>query len=92
MDKLVCVETISSDLHKGSGKTYTMEGTKNSPGIVYRALDELASQFRERQHLYDFKVTVSLLCLLTSVKASMLEIYNNELIDLFLPPNEQPQK
>ncbi|KAK1277874.1 Kinesin-3 [Acorus gramineus] len=50
----------------GTGKTFTMEGTKDRPGIVPRAIEELF------QHLTPYQ----------SVSMSMLEVYMGSLKDL----------
>ncbi|KAK1319388.1 Kinesin-like calmodulin-binding protein [Acorus calamus] len=50
----------------GTGKTFTMEGTKDQPGIVPRAIEELF------QHLTPYQ----------SVSMSMLEVYMGSLKDL----------
>lgn len=56
----------------GTGKTYTMNGTQEEAGINYRALDDL---FRLSDQSADrFKTNISI---------AMLEIYNENVRDLF---------
>ena len=61
----------------GAGKTFTMMGTQENPGIMSRALDELYTLIDE-----DLDYSHSLLI-------SMLEIYNEEVRDLLLPKSQQ---
>ncbi|KAA8492972.1 Kinesin-like protein KIN-14S [Porphyridium purpureum] len=60
----------------GSGKTHTMSGTGDERGVNYRALDELFARSEERDKVFD-----------TSIKVSMLEIYNEHLRDLISDPD-----
>jgi len=55
----------------GSGKTYTMVGTKTNKGINSRAVEHLFSIIQETKHEFTY-----------SIKISLLEIYNNKLRDL----------
>uniref|UniRef100_A0A0R3RI76 Kinesin-like protein n=1 Tax=Elaeophora elaphi TaxID=1147741 RepID=A0A0R3RI76_9BILA len=57
--------------HTGSGKTFTMEGTPNDPGVYQRSLIHLFRMAKER--LSDIDYTISI---------SMLEIYNEKIRDL----------
>lgn len=57
----------------GTGKTYTMDGTNDSPGIVPRALEELF-----RQSSLDNSVSFSF-------SISMLEVYLGNIKDLLAP-------
>jgi kinesin family member C2/C3 len=54
----------------GSGKTFTMMGTEENPGVNRRAVKELLRVCAERTDV-DFKMTLSL-----------MEIYNEKVIDL----------
>ncbi|KAK3776928.1 hypothetical protein RRG08_016748 [Elysia crispata] len=56
----------------GSGKTYTMEGPPSEPGIQQRAIEQLFQESTDP----DWDYTIS---------ASMLEIYNETIIDLLDP-------
>ena len=55
----------------GTGKTFTMEGTKDSRGVNYRTLAELFRIISERQKLLRYEVSVS-----------VLEVYNEQIRDL----------
>ena len=57
----------------GSGKTYTMVGEHGSPGIIPRAAELL---FQQIETLQGHRHTVR-------VKTSMLELYNDTLVDLY---------
>lgn len=54
----------------GSGKTYTMFGTKTQPGLIFRLTEKI----------FDF--IASSVNIQTSVRLSMIEIYNEEVYDL----------
>lgn len=61
----------------GSGKTYTMVGTNETPGNMMLALNDMfdmISQDKERQ--YDIKV-------------SYVEIYNEFIYDLLVPKSKE---
>lgn len=58
----------------GTGKTFTMEGDKDSPGLVSRGIKELFRQALESNLEYMFTF-------------SMLEIYMGRLRDLLVPRN-----
>ena len=62
----------------GSGKTYTMEGPPEDPGVNSRILAELfiSAQQRKDQHAL-------------SVRASVLEIYNEQIVDLLSDARDQ---
>ncbi|WVY95699.1 hypothetical protein V8G54_027850 [Vigna mungo] len=67
----------------GTGKTFTMDGTNEEPGIIPRALEEL---FHQASLDSSFAFTFSM---------SMLEVYMGNLKDLLAPkpsgrPHEQP--
>ncbi|XP_024984947.1 kinesin-like protein KIN-14T isoform X2 [Cynara cardunculus var. scolymus] len=56
----------------GTGKTFTMEGTPDCPGVVPRTMEELFKQAADGNHTYLFSF-------------SMLEIYLGHLKDLLIP-------
>ncbi|RVW48799.1 Kinesin-like protein KIN-14T [Vitis vinifera] len=56
----------------GTGKTYTMEGTPDCPGVVPRAMEVLFKQAVDSNHAFLFSF-------------SMLEIYLGNLKDLLVP-------
>ncbi|XP_021816719.1 kinesin-like protein KIN-14T [Prunus avium] len=60
----------------GTGKTFTMEGTPDFPGVVPRAIEALFKQAVDSNHAFLFSF-------------SMLEIYMGNLKDLLIP---QPTK
>ncbi|XP_039769361.1 kinesin-like protein KIFC3 isoform X3 [Ornithorhynchus anatinus] len=62
----------------GAGKTYTMEGTPENPGINQRALQLLFSEVREKASDWEYVITVS-----------VAEIYNEALRDLL---GKEPQE
>ncbi|RDY12285.1 Kinesin-like protein KIN-14E [Mucuna pruriens] len=60
----------------GSGKTFTIYGSDNNPGLTPRAIAELFRILRRDNNKYSF-----------SLKAYMVELYQDTLIDLLLPKN-----
>nr|XP_004663566.1 kinesin-like protein KIFC3 isoform X4 [Jaculus jaculus] len=62
----------------GAGKTYTMEGTPDNPGINQRALQLLFSEVQEKASDWQYNITVS-----------AAEIYNEVLRDLL---GKEPQE
>ncbi|XP_072492796.1 kinesin-like protein KIFC3 isoform X4 [Notamacropus eugenii] len=62
----------------GAGKTYTMEGTIENPGINQRALRLLFSEVQEKASDWEYAITVS-----------VAEIYNEALRDLL---GKEPQE
>jgi kinesin family protein 18/19 len=58
----------------GAGKTYTMLGTENNPGIMYRTLDELFVEIKKFEDKREYQVSMS-----------YLEIYNELIRDLLTP-------
>ena len=58
----------------GSGKTYTMTGDERNPGVTPRAMDELFNVLNHLPNHYRWKVT-----------CYMVEIYLDNLVDLFIP-------
>lgn len=63
----------------GTGKTFTMEGNEEARGVNYRTLEEIFRIIRERQGLYHYEVTVS-----------VLEVYNEQIHDLLLSGSQPP--
>lgn len=68
--------TIFSYGQTGAGKTYTMFGTREAPGIAFRMSTEVFEAIEAFQEHQGCRVTVS---------GSIAEIYNNRLIDLLRP-------
>ncbi|KAK7386595.1 hypothetical protein VNO78_26928 [Psophocarpus tetragonolobus] len=60
----------------GSGKTFTIYGSDNNPGLTPRAITELFRILRRDSNKYSF-----------SLKAYMVELYQDTLLDLLLPKN-----
>ncbi|KAK7262798.1 hypothetical protein RJT34_30379 [Clitoria ternatea] len=60
----------------GSGKTFTIYGGENNPGLTPRAIAELFGILKRDSNKYSF-----------SLKAYMVELYQDTLIDLLLPKN-----
>ncbi|XP_010537662.1 PREDICTED: uncharacterized protein LOC104812281 [Tarenaya hassleriana] len=58
----------------GAGKTFTMEGTVNDRGVNYRTLEKLFQIVKERENLYKYEISVS-----------VLEVYNEQIRDLLVP-------
>ena len=61
----------------GSGKTHTMDGTKEMPGLAPRAMGRLFEVIGERAPNYKHEVFIS-----------MLEIYNENIRDLLADPKK----
>lgn len=55
----------------GAGKTYTMLGTEDKPGIMMLSIDELFSSIEVYQKERDYKL-----------KVSYVEVYNENIKDL----------
>ncbi|KAJ3674529.1 hypothetical protein LUZ60_005145 [Juncus effusus] len=62
----------------GTGKAFTMEGTLENRGVNYRTLEELFRIVKEREGLFRYDITVS-----------VLEVYNEQIHDLL---QSQPAK
>ncbi|KAJ1633900.1 kinesin motor domain-containing protein [Pavlovales sp. CCMP2436] len=60
-------------MQSGSGKTYTMEGSPDDPGVTYRAAARLFEVTSERAE---------------QLFLGMVEIYNETLRDLLVDPTE----
>ena len=67
----------------GAGKSYTMMGTKEEPGIIPKMCDELFEKLATFSHDKHFKFTV---------EVSYLEIYFERVRDLLNPRNKKPLK
>ncbi|XP_043815036.1 kinesin-like protein KIN-14E isoform X3 [Manihot esculenta] len=65
----------------GSGKTFTIYGAENNPGLTPRATAELFKILRRDSKKFSF-----------SLKAYMVELYQDTLVDLLLPKNVKPLK
>ncbi|XP_060763592.1 uncharacterized protein si:dkey-96l17.6 [Neoarius graeffei] len=67
----------------GSGKTFTMLGDREqkNPGIIPRTFTRIFEIIQENETKFEFKVL-----------ASMLELYNDRLQDLFVSPSEALSK
>ncbi|KAL6651851.1 hypothetical protein ACP70R_010776 [Stipagrostis hirtigluma subsp. patula] len=65
----------------GSGKTFTIYGSENNPGLTPRATSELFRVVKRDGNKYSF-----------SLKAYMVELYQDNLVDLLLPKNVKQQK
>ncbi|PAN21910.1 hypothetical protein PAHAL_3G499200 [Panicum hallii] len=57
----------------GTGKTFTMEGIEGARGVNYRTLEELFRIIKEREGIFLYEITVS-----------VLEVYNEQIHDLLL--------
>merc|ERR1711879_851821 len=62
----------------GSGKTYSMFGTNAFPGIIPRAMQQFFDEIRDKP-----QYEVSLAC---------VEIYNNQINDLLISPEQRKKK
>ncbi|KAK5963077.1 tubulin-dependent ATPase KIP3 PWA37_004778 [Arxiozyma heterogenica] len=58
----------------GCGKTYTINGTADDPGIIYRTMNDLFKRIKNLQNEKDFEILLS-----------FLEIYNENIRDLLDP-------
>ncbi|KAK7346176.1 hypothetical protein VNO80_20691 [Phaseolus coccineus] len=65
----------------GSGKTFTIYGSDNNPGLTPRAIAELFRILRRDNNKYSF-----------SLKAYIVELYQDTLIDLLAPKNGKHSK
>lgn len=65
----------------GSGKTFTIYGAENNPGLTPRATSELFRVIKRDGNKYSF-----------DLKAYMVELYQDNLVDLLLPKNATRQK
>ncbi|TKY49332.1 Kinesin protein KIFC3 [Spatholobus suberectus] len=60
----------------GTGKTFTMEGTEEARGVNFRTLEKMFDIIKERQKLYFYDISVS-----------VLEVYNEQIRDLLVSGN-----
>lgn len=65
----------------GSGKTFTIYGSDNNPGLTPRATEELFRILQRDRNKFCF-----------TLKAYMIELYQDTLIDLLLPKYAKRQK
>eukprot|EP00250_Pteridium_aquilinum_P014168 c21823_g1_i1 orf=2-1138(+) len=65
----------------GSGKTFTIYGSESNPGLTPRATRELFSILKRDSNKFSF-----------SLKAYMIELYQDNLVDLLLSKNAKRQK
>ncbi|KAM7279474.1 hypothetical protein ACFE04_006608 [Oxalis oulophora] len=65
----------------GSGKTFTIYGSENNLGLTPQATSELFKTIRRDSNRYSF-----------SLKAYMVELYQDTLVDLLLPKNAKRLK
>ncbi|KAH7519779.1 hypothetical protein FEM48_Zijuj08G0073400 [Ziziphus jujuba var. spinosa] len=65
----------------GSGKTFTIYGSETNPGLTPRAIQELFKILRRDGNKFSF-----------SLKAYMVELYQDTLVDLLLPKNAKRLK
>lgn len=66
-----------------SGKTYSLMGTEDEPGIITRAVNDLFASIEQAQNLVNSNPHMPQTQYL--VRCSYIEIYNEELRDLFSP-------
>ncbi|XP_077216389.1 kinesin-like calmodulin-binding protein (ZWICHEL) [Tasmannia lanceolata] len=65
----------------GSGKTFTIYGSEGNPGLTPRATSELFKVLRRDSNKFSF-----------SLKAYIVELYQDTLVDLLLPKNAKRMK
>ncbi|CAI0396392.1 unnamed protein product [Linum tenue] len=65
----------------GSGKTFTIYGSDGNPGLTLRATAEIFNILKRDSKKFSF-----------SLKAYMVELYQDTLVDLLLPKNAKPLK
>ncbi|GJJ07448.1 hypothetical protein Clacol_001650 [Clathrus columnatus] len=65
----------------GCGKTYTISGTEDDPGLIYLTMAELFQQIEDKKDEVRVDVTVT-----------FLEIYNEEIRDLLVQPGSPTPK
>jgi kinesin family protein C2/C3 len=61
----------------GTGKTFTMEGTEEDRGVNFRTLEQVFCMIKEREKLFRFDVSVS-----------VLEVYNEQIRDLLVSDSQ----
>ncbi|KAH7296226.1 hypothetical protein KP509_26G014500 [Ceratopteris richardii] len=65
----------------GSGKTFTIYGSESNPGLTPRATEELFRILKRDRNKFCF-----------TIKAYMIELYQDTLVDLLLPKNAKRLK
>jgi len=65
----------------GCGKTHTISGTSDQPGVIYLTMADLFQLIEDRKEEYSFDVLVT-----------FLEIYNEEIRDLLAEPGSSTQR
>merc|ERR1711871_1636944 len=65
----------------GAGKTHTMYGTKEQPGIAPRTITEIFRKIKEEEKRYQF-----------TLSGIMVELYNNQVADLLDVREDKPVK
>ncbi|XP_048365172.1 kinesin-like protein KIFC3 [Sphaerodactylus townsendi] len=75
----------------GAGKTYTMEGTPENPGINQRALQLLFSEVQAKASAWDYKITVSVAEIYNEVLRDLLRRTPQEKLDIKLCPDGSGQ-
>jgi len=61
----------------GTGKTFTMEGTEEDRGVNFRTLEQVFHMIKEREKLFRYDVSVS-----------VLEVYNEQIKDLLVSDSQ----
>ncbi|KAJ6887125.1 hypothetical protein NC651_027469 [Populus alba x Populus x berolinensis] len=61
----------------GTGKTFTMEGTEEDRGVNFRTLEQVFHMIKEREKLFRYDVSVS-----------VLEVYNEQIQDLLVSDSQ----
>ena len=60
----------------GAGKTYTIEGTENNPGIIWKTMEYIMKVRQNYLSKYKYQFKISL---------NYMEIYKEIVYDLFIP-------
>eukprot|EP00656_Telonema_subtile_P017405 TRINITY_DN19337_c0_g1_i1.p1 TRINITY_DN19337_c0_g1~~TRINITY_DN19337_c0_g1_i1.p1 ORF type:complete len:1019 (+),score=401.02 TRINITY_DN19337_c0_g1_i1:75-3131(+) len=71
----------------GSGKTFTMDGSTENPGVMRQAFIELFDRVESEMRASTDHTSVSFL-----VQAHYVQIYNEEVYDLLVPPTREGKK
>ncbi|XP_049720419.1 kinesin-like protein KIFC3 isoform X2 [Elephas maximus indicus] len=75
----------------GAGKTYTMEGSPENPGINQRALQLLFSEVQEKASDWEYTITVSVAEIYNEVLRDLLAKEPQEKLEIRLCPNGSGQ-
>ncbi|KAM9607656.1 kinesin-like protein KIFC3 isoform 1-T1 [Trichechus inunguis] len=75
----------------GAGKTYTMEGSPENPGINQRALQLLFSEVQEKASDWEYTITVSVAEIYNEVLRDLLGKEPQEKLEIRLCPNGSGQ-